>query len=503
MRRVLRTIALLAVAGLSCTTQKEFPDRTEAMFVGVRLVSGAPLPGPMDAPLPLVLDGELDLEVDLIARRRDGSPDPSFNGFVRISSEPGTVVAVTGPEASGRNVRLTAGQAAGHLVRIRNARGATRIWAEDIGYQPGDPAAAPACANGIDDDGDGTIDFPNDPGCAFANDDTEGGGLYAAGVSQPIYVAQPRLGDVQGRGATTPYEQEGVEVATKAPNGVDCAVDPASCPNLIVTRISSDGFNVTDTTDPNGFNHMFAFTFNAPGGLRVCDRITSLSGTAVEFFGFTELSFPSFELHPWRFPTQSSPGDGPCQVPEPVGIDPDSADNGALLERIESALVRIENGVVGANFGPEPAAGGFGPNKSNCDLDGNGFIDFDTPGSNEADCANACGTDPQCVEWTGFASRGNYRVVLPNLKSIQVNTRSVSQFDPVAMRGKPIRVLSGTLRNFSGGSLRWTIEARCPDDLVCDEPSQAACTTGPKDAVSSQIACVFPRTSDDPNEATN
>ena len=37
-------------------------------------------------------------------------------------------------------------------------------------------------------------------------------------------------------------------------------------------------------TETRGFGHVFAFTFNTPGGLRVCDRVTSLSGTAVEFF---------------------------------------------------------------------------------------------------------------------------------------------------------------------------------------------------------------------------
>jgi hypothetical protein len=30
--------------------------------------------------------------------------------------------------------------------------------------------------------------------------------------------------------------------------------------------------------------------------MRVCDKVTYLSGTVVEFFGFTELSFPGFKL---------------------------------------------------------------------------------------------------------------------------------------------------------------------------------------------------------------
>ncbi|MCA9594869.1 MAG: hypothetical protein KC776_16225 [Myxococcales bacterium] len=497
---------LWALAGaclaLACTAKRDIPEQTAALYVEVTLPNGDPLPGVNDAPLPLPI-GEVDLDFSVRALLPSGDPDTAFKGFVRISATPGAVVSVTGDRATGRNVLLLDGQAVGQHVRIRNARGPTSLWAEDIGYVPVDPEKPPECADGIDNDKDGTIDYPQDPGCAFANDDTESGGTYAAGVSAPVRYALPRLGDMQGRGARTPYEQEGVEIATKAPPGVDCAADPSACPNVIVTRISADGFYVTDTSDPNGYNHAFAFTFSAPGGLRVCDRITQLSGTASEFFGFTELGFPSFQQHDWRFPTQTDPGDGPCQVPEPIVIDSTSSADDALLEKIESALVRVADVKVGAFFGPEPAIGGFAENKSSCDLDGNGAIDFDTPGSNEAACANACGADPNCVEWTGYASRGNYRVVFGDNRSIQVNTQSVSQFNPVQMRGKAIRFLSGTLRNFSGGALNWTIEARCLDDLVCDDPSQPACVKGPTDPVSSQIACVFPRTENDPNEASN
>jgi hypothetical protein len=54
------------------------------------------------------------------------------------------------------------------------------------------------------------------------------------------------------------------------------------------------------------------------------------------------------------------------------------------------------------------------------------------------------------------------------------------------------------MRNFSGGSLNWTIETRCPDDLVCTFSD--ACSKDDKKP--SIEACVRPRTKDD-NEATN
>lgn len=499
-------LALLPCAlAAACTEKVDQPERTQSLAVAVRLPGGQPLPAPGEPPLPLPA-GNADLEFDVQALRPDGSPDDGFEGFVRVSVVPGAVVEVSGDAAQGRNVLLLGGKAANQRVKIRNPRGKTRLWVEDIGYIPDDPAKPPACANGVDDDGDGEADFPADPGCAFANDNTENGGTYAAGVSPPVRFALPRLGDMQGRGATTPYELESVEVETNSPA------------DLIVTRIAADGFYATDVSDTLGYNHVFAFTFSTPPFLRVCDRITQLTGTAVEFFGFTEMSFPAFERHAWRFPTEADPGDGPCRVPEPVVITPEAAVDPGLLEKIESALVRVENVTVGAFFGPNPPevalANGqsdcatpppivFGDSASNCDLDGSGFIDFDTPGSCEAACANACGAEVNCVEWTGYVSRGNYRVVLPGPQSLQINTRSISGFDPVSMRGKPIRSLSGTLRNFSGGDLNWTIEARCGDDLVCDEPTQKGCADGPKDPVSSQIACVSPRTTDDPNEGTN
>jgi hypothetical protein len=498
MSRALLTASVLGLVLAGCGGEQVAQrERTQSLRVTVRLPNDQPLPGPEDDPLPLPT-GDTELELDVEALAADGSRDETFEGFARLSAVPGAVVAVIGDRASGRNVLLLKGVAEKQRVLVKNARGVTRLWAEDVGYIPADPsnsAKMPSCANGQDDDGDGLIDYPQDPGCAFANDDSETSGSYAAGVSPPIRFELPRIGDVQGRGAQGPYELESVEVATTTPKAA-----PAE---LIVTRVAADGFYVTDVTDLIGYNHIFAFTFSTPPFLRVCDRITKLSGTATEFFGFTELSFPAFERHAWVFPSELGPGDGPCKVPDPIVIPPESAADAPLLEKLESALVRVENVTVGELFGPEPVKGKFAPNSSNCDLDGSGFIDFDTPGSNEALCANACAAEPNCVEWTGYVSRGNYRVVLPGAQTIQVNTRTIPGLNPPDMRGKPIASLTGTLRNFSGGNLNWTIEARCGDDLVCDEASQKACVDGPKAPVSSQIACVSPRTSDDPNEGTN
>lgn len=482
---VLLLPALLAALGCSSSVPVD-DQRVERLRVAVRMPDGSAVP-PQTAPLPVPLDGAQELQVDVTAELIDGKTAAVFDGFVRLSVLPGVVVEVSGDGAVGRNVLLQHGVAQNQRVRVRATRGPTRLWAEDVGYVPEDPSALPRCANGVDDDQDGLVDFPEDPGCAFANDGTETSGNFAAGVSPPVYFQLPRLGDVQGRGSATPFSQEGVDVL---------ADDPA---RLIVTRISSDGFFVSDVTDIAGYSHAFAFNFSAPAGMRVCDRLTRLSGTASEFYGFTELNNPAYQLHPWRFPTTTDAGDGPCQVPEPFAIDDVSAADSALLERVESGLVRVVSATIGAHFGPGLATGNqIDATHSSCDLDGDGGVDF-SAGSDENACATACDADADCVEYSAYAARGNYVVRLPGGARIQLNTQSVAGFDPPAARGQLLGAVTGTLRNFSGGNLNWTIETRCSADLVCTDPSQKACTEGPVASQSSQIACVFPRTTNDPD----
>jgi hypothetical protein len=47
----------------------------------------------------------------------------------------------------------------------------------------------PRCANGIDDDGDGAIDYPADLGCASIDSDTERSHAPACGLGFEIAMA--------------------------------------------------------------------------------------------------------------------------------------------------------------------------------------------------------------------------------------------------------------------------------------------------------------------------
>jgi len=210
--------------------------------------------------------------------------------------------------------------------------------------------------------------------------------------------------------------------------------------------------------------------------MRVCDRVEYLSGTVTEFFGFTELSFPSYSLD---FVFEGEP----CDVPEPILIEPATVADPLAMEKIESALVRIEGFRIAKNFGPKPAKNNvFLPDQSSCDLNGDGQVDFES--DLEGSCGNACSGDPECSEWTGYSARGNYKVT-SGATMMQINTGTVGGFDPTSHKGEVLTAVTGTLRNFSGGSLNWTIEARCSEDLAC---ASAACIT--KAPVSSKQACV-------------
>ena len=466
------------------------PDLGPSTFkVAITGVNGGALPSeamPLSAQVGLG-PNEWDFTIEAVSST--GAPVPSFNGFVHLSVQPGAVDGIDATGASGRNLPLIAGKASGK-VHLEAVYGPARLWVDDLGYSLAPPGKIPACSDGKDNNGNGLIDYPADPGCAFADDDSEDGGTYSTGVSPPVAYDLPKISDVRGAplGTKTPYRANGVQIKTDAPETV------------VVTRVTSNGFYATDvnpTEQMNGNNSVFAFYFATPPGMRVCDVLTSLSGTANDFFGFTEVSFPSWTLTPLI------KGMGTCQVPEPALLGPCNTgdtcpilvSNGPAMQKVESSLVRIEGFTIASNFGPQLAVNNaFKPNQSNCDFNGNGKIDFTDP--QEAACATTCDADPTCSDWTSFSERNTYKASRGSAM-ILVDTSTVANFDPTANRGQVLTAATGTVRKFSGGTLNWTLEVRCPDDLVCIYPGCVAAT------VSSQTACVSLRSVGDPNAGSD
>lgn len=486
MKRLPFALVALAVLG-SCSSG--FPTRQATEHLVVITKGGdLGLPG---ARLPINFSPSNAVKVRLEAHRTDGSLDTDFNSFVRLSVKPGTVYSA-GDGATGRNVKLTAGVIDDVDVSLIAAFGDTRIWAEDVGYVPVTDLTRkppPACSDGLDNDGDGVVDFPADPGCFAPNDDTEQDGTHATGVSGTIYYALPRIADVRGvtttGGTGTPFPKEQLKVDTGYVEGTEGK--PSSFLfDTVVTRIASDGFYVTDVQDQatRGYASVFMFTFSAPQKLGVCDRLRALQGTASDFYGFTEMGFPTWSVETW------DPRVRPCLVPEPHVFTVAELKDTSTLFRYESALVRLlSSGPVsvhiGAHIGPDkPAAPSYAPtdNASNCDLNGNGKVDFSLP--DEAACSKACAADPDCSEFQSFLSQGNFTLVVTDgvtTNKAQGNGGSSPDFDPVSLRGNPVKAFTGTIRYFSGGN-QFTIEARCVDDIVLDMnatplASDKACVT--------------------------
>jgi hypothetical protein len=548
----LLALGLIAATGLglgACVTKGELSGETFRLKVGLTLADGSPLPGPADPPLCLDLRGLnpnchdarlLDKDcpsgatflLSVEAIKPTGARDTSFNDYTRASILPGTVLKVLGDHSDGRNIRLENGYVEGQKVCVTGSFGPTHIIIEDLGYKPGDPtdpAKPPACADGKDNDGDGLVDFPADPGCAFSNDDSETDGTFASGASPTISYLYPLVAEAQGFASGTPFAEEGVVIETSAPRAT-----------VIVNRVSSGGFYVTDVdvvTDDKGnqvakardYGSLYVFNFGPPDGLNTCDRLTYLSGTMDEFFGYTEMNFPSFNVHPWDFRSKDKGGDGPCLIPEPTELTGLQLSTDSVIEKVEAGLVRVRGAKVAAHFGPDkptiltgpeaavpasfpcqPLPGAtpkkfvFTPTGSNCDFDGSGSVDF-TAGSDEALCSCFCFQDADCSEYSEYQGRSTFRVSVANdpNQTIKVNGGSIQGFDPRALRGKVLGSVTGTASNFSGGSLNWTIEMRCSDDLVACTTPDADCAAAPPEGKSSQVACPGTRISIDNESGSN
>jgi hypothetical protein len=529
-----RAFALIGVVGLVAASQPAcdgtFIGHTRA---GTRLVvqlvdkNGKPadekIAGTHLKPLGLKVNTPQPFQIIVQAINEQGQIDANFNSYVRISAKPGAIDRIDSPAADGRNLKLDKGVSPQVTINLSNAYGNTFIIADDLGYVPADPTRTPPpqCADGIDNDHDGKIDFGssiavNDDGCAFANDDTETGGTYSEGSTQPIFYALPRIADLRGLtcdatgqncsgNGKTPYPNEQLLIDTGFHDQPDGSQRYDF--DMVVTRISASGFYASDTKDPRGqFTGVFAFNFSAPPGMRICDRLKTFTGTASEFFGFTQLGYPTWTLEAWN------PELRPCLIPDAVVLGPgdipaDTNGDGkidiptTLLPRTASLMrvltdpdakttVKVTS-KFGAGLAPKGANGAWGldADHSNCDLNGDGSIDFT---NDEGLCNNACTVDPDCTEYSNFAQRSTFRLFVSDGNvsgAIQADATTDSEFKPLDRKGQPIKSFTGIMTFFSGGS-QYTIEARCPDDIVTDLD---------KLPIPSDKACVQPRTDLDEN----
>jgi hypothetical protein len=381
----------------------------------------------------------------------DGSVD---SGWVALRIIPGDIVSVEYPGAVQTNVPLVGGRATDVRVTVARAYGDARIWALDLGFVPGPPIGA-ACNNGRDDDGDGRIDYGDDPGCAFSNDDDEGDGSQAVGLTPTLFFENPRIGDVQGFASESPLL------------GRTVTIDRG---DMVVTRVSVEGLYVTDVTETRGYNHLYAFNFNTPAGVRICDRLTALQGIVGEFYGYTELGYPSWTRDRDQVRPILPASRDECPVPDPTELTAAIMDDARAMESLEAGLVQITDGVITDRF-------------DNCDLNGNGQIDWDTA---EEVCRDECDAAADCTELLQYRQYGQFGVTFGTgsaQRKINVVTRdSYPDFDGYAQHGRTVRLLRGTLKQLSFLNIPWILEIRCRDDLTMTgtpPPMWQACVPPP------------------------
>jgi hypothetical protein len=490
---MLMLAALLAVGALAAAScQPAYPTEIPGRSLAVKITAGDL--GTSDARIPITFTTPAVFTVDVQALDENGNLDTTFTGFVRFSIQPGTVVSATsttpGTVTNGRNAELINGVANGVQIAVVGAYGDARIWAEDLGYKPADPSGValpdgglrlPQCANGIDDNHNGLVDYPVDPGCYAANDDTEDGGSYAGAASGTIYFVYPRIADVQGvnnGGAGTPFPNEQVQIDTEW-NGTTANTRDG----VVVVGIASTGFYVTDIGETRGYGSVYGYTYSSPALMNVCDRLITFGGTSAEFYGFLEMNYPTWSLEEW------DPTARPCLVPEPTGIAFANVTNTAYLTPLEAGLVRVPSGdgstvrvadLLGPGLIKYTMVNGapvvtlpLTKEATSCDYEGTGKIDYENAA--EVACEDACTnylatTGKACSEYSQFLSNSQFVLAITgadgtSTTQITANGSASAGFNPIDVLGQPLEAFTGTLDYFSGGE-QFTIQARCSDDIV-------------------------------------
>jgi hypothetical protein len=507
-RAAICTATLVAFALVAGACQSGFPTIGLGKRLVVTITQGNV--GTPDEKLPISVVTTTPFTVTIGAELPDGTVDTSFNGYVNVLVQPGTI-----SDLNVRNVQLQNGSITGVVVPVVAAFGETHIWADDLGYEPASPTSAPQCSDGKDNNNNGLIDYPADPGCYAPVDNTEDLGTYASGASETLYFQLPRIQLVRGldpanngNGNATLFPNTQVSIDTGWRGGTSYAF------STVVVGLGSAGFYAqdlqTDEQPAPGYGGVYAYNFSTPVDMRVCDRLQVFSGTAADFYGYTELNYPTWQLEYW------DPTLRPCLVPEATELAVGDLNNNNRLWQLESTLARIETAgtvtvQIASHFGAEDvpytgtgSAAVYTPSTtaSNCDYDHNGKINF-TDASNtpsEANCAAVCvgnsslaPTDYQCSEYSSFASESDFVFIVTDsstgLKArIQADASAADLFDPVADRGQTVRAFTGIVSYFSGGS-QFTLNARCDDDVVyCATPSTSCAP------LTSNQACVHPRT---------
>lgn len=516
--------ALLAVAG--CSDTPELQQQVGAFRVtfapGTDVGSDAtPLPfEPSEAKA-------LKLVINVEALRNDAPSevDTSYSGYavVRIQPAGETVVSLG---AGTTVVKLVDGRAQAVPIEVYKAHGKVRLTVTDLGYVPNISGAA--CGNGVDDDGDGFVD-EDDRGCLGLSDDTETGGTGATGASEELTFVYPRIYDVQrplsldsSRELGSPLWKNRVSIRRGW---------------LLVTRVATEGMYVTDfashggdkpavwdsaraewTVDPLSlqFDHMYVFSFSTPVNLQVGDCLVSLDGAVDEFYGYTEMTKPTWKKGDYAFCAAKAKAAGLAECP----TDNASASTDAgktcrqRIEKLADTPLDITKLMIpksGSSTGEsvfskagyvEAFEAGFvkltGVQMFTrawlCDLDGDGYVSSANP--DEKSCRDQCGAGVpagsavglSCTERNGYQQYGQWSFTVVDgagetQELLAVTSAAIPNFDPMAKcvadasnvrrctrPATSLTSIAGTVRDFEFGKPRWIVEARTSIDCSDCKP---------------------------------
>lgn len=356
----LRAPALLALALLAPACVQEIDKssgKVAPLSFKVDIVGEV---GAEDAPLPYTSVPRA-FTLDVRAIDDAGETATWFSGEVQID------VAPRGRLAPGQVATITVkdGEATGIPVALTRVHGATNIWIEDRG----------------------TDDAP---------------GSYATGLSPTIHVAHPTLREINE-----------TDIPASSPLDGDFVKVNADGRQLVVTGIAVDGFYLTDMSESaGGFNAIFAHTHSRPKGVEQGSLIEELIGTVVEFYGFTELGFPTYRVGGKMSDLVATP------------ITTALVDDDVAMEQLESRLVEVRDVTV-------------------CPLS-DGYATF--------------GQWVVLIDPAGNCSSGKGGVNI-------VNALSATGFDPADHVGATLPRITGDLRYHAAARPSWLLYTRDDDDI--------------------------------------
>lgn len=314
-----RLLAVVLAAG--CVEEKPGVEGTTSLAVTVETAFGF---GSEETRLP---DDARAITISVSALDELGELDAAFDAPVDVYTHfLGTLTPERGGGLAPVTVALVGGRAEGIPYTIPATFGETFLWVEDAVRAAG--AGTPT---------------------------------YATGTSARLWYRDPFLVDVSKPVDDTlsnslersPLEGKQVQIT---------ASRYGAAGRLVITGVYSQGYTVSDvdcaaTPCVSGaYDHVYIFTFGRPRAedgtaIEVGHLVSWVAGGIGEFNGFTEFNFPQTLLLDPDEMTEDVETD-PSRLPEPAVLDPiwltspTGADGMINLERVESALVAVENGTV-------------------------------------------------------------------------------------------------------------------------------------------------------------